>query len=265
MPSVRPDIDNWVRDRAPKFVSRATFKNLNRWHLVFDADRRGSIAIRLQYCLGLSLFLLLWATEVVCCSGPSRLLRKNRARRLRSKKKPCESVSGAALSLRSRPCWRVFSALFQAQLIIYWVVHIFLGSLEPGLPRTVGFMAGLTATFRAPRREFWLFDDRAGLCHCGKEVGRRLCLSVQGVLGIFFRHLLKLTWCLSLACISVVALAWMCRVTPPRYILSDFLACGKFSPVRRKCGAVRWGTLEANHLWIRILVEDYAVLQRCSP
>ena len=46
-------------------------------------------------------------------------------------------------------------------------------------------MAGLTATFRAPRREFWLFDDLAGLCHCG-EVRRRLCLSVQGVLVIFF-------------------------------------------------------------------------------
>ena len=57
----------------------------------------------------------------------------------------------------------------------------------------------------------------------------------------FFRHLLErqLTWCLSLACIGVVALARMCRVTLPRYIMSDFLACGKFSPVRRKCGAVR--------------------------
>ena len=45
-------------------------------------------------------------------------------------------------------------------------------------------MAGLTATFRAARREFWLFDDRSGLCHCG-EVRRRLCLPVQGVLEIF--------------------------------------------------------------------------------
>ena len=90
-------------------------------------------------------------------------------------------------------------------------------------------MAGLTATFQAARREFWLFDDRAGLCHCG-EVRRRLCLSVRGN---FFRHLRErqLTWCLSLACISVVALAWMCRVTPPGYIMSDFLACGKISPV----------------------------------
>ena len=67
MPIVRPDIDIWVRDRAPKFVSRATFKNLNRWDRVFDADRRESIAFWLQYCLGLRLFLLLWATEVVCC------------------------------------------------------------------------------------------------------------------------------------------------------------------------------------------------------
>ena len=109
MPIVRPDIDIWVRDRAPKFVSRATFKNLNRWHRVFDADRRESIAFWLQYCLGLRLFLLLWATEVVCCPLLGlRLLRKNRARRSRSRKKACESVFGAALSLRSRSCRRVF-------------------------------------------------------------------------------------------------------------------------------------------------------------
>ena len=37
-----------------------------------------------------------------------RLLRKNRARRSRSRKKACESVFGAALSLRSRSCRRVF-------------------------------------------------------------------------------------------------------------------------------------------------------------
>ena len=108
MPIVRPDIENWVRDRAPKFVSRATFKNLNRWHRVFDADRRESIAFWLQYCLGLRLFLLLWATEVVCCPLGLRLLRKNRARRSQSRKKACESVFGAALSLRSRSCRRVF-------------------------------------------------------------------------------------------------------------------------------------------------------------
>ena len=108
MPIVRPDIYNWVRDRAPKFVSRATFKNLNRWHRVFDADRRELIAFWLQYCLGLRLFLLLWATEVVCCPLGLRLLRKNRARRSRSRKKACESVFGAALSLRSRSCRRVF-------------------------------------------------------------------------------------------------------------------------------------------------------------
>ena len=114
MPIVRPDIYNWVRDRAPKFVSRATFKNLNRRHRVrvFDADRRESIAFCLQYCLGLRLFLLLflfvWATEVVCCPLGLRLLRKNRARRSRSRKKACGSVFGAALSLRSRSCGRVF-------------------------------------------------------------------------------------------------------------------------------------------------------------
>ena len=109
MPIVRPDIDNWVRDWAPKFVSRATFKNLNRWHRVFDADRRESIAFLLQFCLGLRLFLLLWATEVVRCRHLGlRLLRKNRARRSRSRKKACESVFGAALSLRSRSCRRVF-------------------------------------------------------------------------------------------------------------------------------------------------------------
>ena len=108
MPIVRPDIDNWVRDRAPKFVSRATFKNLNHWHRVFDADRRESIAFWLQYCLGLRLFLLLWATEVVCCPLGLRLLRKNRARRSRSRKKVCPSVFGAALSLQSRSCRRVF-------------------------------------------------------------------------------------------------------------------------------------------------------------
>ena len=119
MPIVRPDIDNWVRDRAPKFVSRATLKNLNRWHRVFDADRCESIAFWLQYCLGLRLFMLLWATEVVCCPLGLRLLRKNRARRSRSRKKACESVFGAALSLRSRSCRRVFAALFQAQLIFY--------------------------------------------------------------------------------------------------------------------------------------------------
>ena len=129
MPIVRPDIDNWVRDRAPKFVSQATFKNLNRWHRVFDADRRESIAFLLQYFLGLRLFLLLWATEVVCCPLGLRLLWKDRPRIVsRLRKKACESVSGAALSLCSRSCRRVFSsALFQAQLIFYWVLHIFLG------------------------------------------------------------------------------------------------------------------------------------------
>ena len=105
---MRPDIDNWVRDWAPKFVSRATFKNLNRWHRVFDVDRRESIAFWLQYCLGLRLFLLLWATEVVCCPLGLWLLWKNRARRSRSRKKACESVFGAALSLRGRSCRRVF-------------------------------------------------------------------------------------------------------------------------------------------------------------
>ena len=188
MPIVRPDIDNWVRDRGPKFVSRATFKNLNRWHRVFDgddADRRESIAFWLQYCLGLRLFLWLWATEVVCCPLGLRLLRKNRARRSRSRKKACESVFGAVLSLRSRSCRRVFCCPVSGAVdwVIEWFIF-FLGSLEPGLPRTVGFMAGLTATFRAARREFWLFDDRAGVCHCG-EVRRRLCLSVQGVLEFF--------------------------------------------------------------------------------
>ena len=108
MPIMRPDIECWVRDRPPKFVSQATFKNLNRWHRVFDADRRESIAFWLQYRLGLRLFLLLWATEVVCCPLGLRLLRKNRARRSRSRKKASESVFGAALSLRSRSCRRVF-------------------------------------------------------------------------------------------------------------------------------------------------------------
>ena len=61
-----------------------------------------------------------------------------------------------------------------------------------------------------------------------------------GCVGKIFRHLLErqLTWCLTLACIGVVALAWMCRVTPPGYIMSDFLACEKFSPARQKCGSV---------------------------
>ena len=61
-----------------------------------------------QVWIGLRLFLLLWATEVVCCPLGLRLLRKNRARRSRSRKKACESVFGAALSLRSRSCRRVF-------------------------------------------------------------------------------------------------------------------------------------------------------------
>ena len=130
MPIVRPDIDNWVRDRAPRFVSRATFKNLNRWHRVFDADRRESIAFWLQYCLSLRLFLLLWATEVVCCPLGLRLLRKNRARRSRSRKKACESVCGAALSSRSRSCRRVFCCpvsgavdfLLSSSYFFFWVV-----------------------------------------------------------------------------------------------------------------------------------------------
>ena len=102
MPIGRPDIDNWVRDPAPKFVSRATFKNLNHWHRVFDGDRQESIDFWLQYCLGLRLFLLLWATEVVCCPLGLRLLRKNRPRRSQSRKKVCESVFEAVFSLRSR-------------------------------------------------------------------------------------------------------------------------------------------------------------------
>ena len=184
--------------------------------------------------LCLRLFLLLWATEVVCCPLGLQLLRKNRARRSRSRKKACESVFGAALSLRSRSCRRVFCCTASGAVDFLLSSSYFLGgSLEPGLPRTVGFMAGLTATFRAAWREFWLFDDRSELCHCG-EVRRRLCLSVQGVLEVLFATFSSdsLLGALSLACIGVVALAWMCRVTPPRYFMSDFLACGKFSPVR---------------------------------
>ena len=115
---------------------------------------------------------------------------------------------------------------------------------------SVGFMASLTTIFQAHDENFdfstsvrdFVTVERyadAFACPC------RACW-------IFFWHPLKrqLTWCLSLACIGVVALAWMCRVTPPRYIMSDFVACGKFSPARRKSGAraVCWGTRVANHL-----------------
>ena len=240
MPIVRPDIECWVRDRPPKFVSRATFKNLNRWHRVFNADRRESIAFWLQYRLGLRLFLLLWATEVVCCPLGLRLLRKNRARRSRSRKKACESVFGGALPLRSRSCRRVFCCpvsgavdFLLSSSYFFWVVWnlVYQGQLVSWrASRPLFGPHGENFDFSTIVRDFVTVeryaDAFASPC--------RVCWK-------FFRHLLEqqLTWCLSLACIGVVALAWMCRVTPPRYIMSDFLACGKFSPVRRKCGALR--------------------------
>ena len=53
---------------------------------------------------------------------------------------------------------------------------------------------------------------------------------MQGVLEKIFRYLPERqpTWWVSLAYIGAVALAWMCRVTLPRYIMSNFVACWKF-------------------------------------
>ena len=240
MPIVRPDIECWVRDRPPKFVSRATFKNLNRWHRVFDADRRESIAFWLQYRLGLRLFLLLWATEVVCCPLGLRLLRKNRARRSRSRKKACESVFGAALSLRGRSCRRVFCCPVSGAVDFLLSSSYFFGVVWNLVYQ------GQLVSWRASRPLFGPHGESFDFSTIVRDfvtVERYAdaFASPCRVCWKFFRHLLErqLTWCLSLACIGVVALAWMCRVTPPRYIMSDFLACGKFSPVLRKCGALR--------------------------
>ena len=163
----RPDMDNWVRDRALKFVSRATFK-------IWIAGIASLMWIGVNRSPSLPGFKAISVTmgyrSGLLSSGPSRRLRVCLEQRC-----PCVVVLIGGC----------FSALFQAQLIFHWVVHILGGSLEPGLPRTVGFMAGLTATLWAARRELCLFDERTGLCHCG-EVRRRLFLSVQGVLVTFF-------------------------------------------------------------------------------
>ena len=187
----RPDIDNWVRDRAPKFVSRASFKNLNRWHRVFDADRHESIAFLLQFCLGLGYFCyyglpkwsaVLWTFG--CCERAvheGRDRGRRRARVCLEQRCSCVvvlvggcflcSVSGAVdFSLSSSYFfWVVWNLVYQEQLVSWRASRLLFGLHD---------------------ENFDFIDERAGLCPCG-EVRRRLCLSIQGVLEIFFWHLLE--------------------------------------------------------------------------
>ena len=242
MPIVRPDIENWVRDRAPKFVSRATFKNLNRWHRSFDADRRESIAFQLQYCLGLRLFLLLWATEVVCCPLGLRLLRKNRARRSRSRKKACESVSGAALSLRSRSCRRVFCCPVSGAVDFLLSSSYFLGVAWNLVYQ------GQLVSWRASRPLFGPHGENFDFSTIVRDfvtVERyadafaspcRVCWNFFSAPSLATAYLVLEFVVHRCGCLGVDVQSDSAEVY---YVGLSVLACGKFSPVQRKCGAVR--------------------------
>ena len=67
----RTSITGYVTEPRSSFPGQR-WKTFNRWHLVFDADRRYSIAFWLQHCLGLRLVLFLMGCRSgLLSSGPS--------------------------------------------------------------------------------------------------------------------------------------------------------------------------------------------------
>ena len=163
---------------------------------------------------------------MVCCPLGLRLLRKNRARRSRSRKKACESVFGTALSLRSRSCRRVFCCPVSGAVDFLLSSSYFFGVVWNLVYQ------GQLVSWRASRPLFGPHGENFDFSRvvltfrqsCGTLFlwrGKQTPLPLRaGCVGNFFRHLLErqLTWCLSLACIGV-KVVW--KLNTPKSLLGN--------------------------------------------
>ena len=176
---------------------------------------------------------------MVCCPLGLRLLRKNRARRSRSRKQACERVFGAALSLRSRSVggcffcsvsgavdfllsssyfWKVvWNLVYQGQLVSWRASRPLFGPHGENFDFSMIVRDFVTVeryadAFASPCRVCWKFfsaPSRA-TAYLVLEFGVHRC----GCLGVDVQSDSAGVLYVRLSCL------W------------------KFSPVRRKCGAV---------------------------
>ena len=172
-----------------------------------DAERRESIAYWLQYCLGLkAISVSLDYRSGLLSSAPSVVAKEPSTK--------VEIEKEGVLFLEQRcPCVAI---LVEGRFLcsVSGVVDFLLSSSyffwEPGLSRTVRFFDFSTIVRDCITLERYAdaFTCPYRVCSTNFSAPRQLiCYSV-----------------LEFGVHRCGCLAWMCRVTPPRYIMSDFVA-----------------------------------------